>query len=113
MSRFRLNWVTNNEVPTILVEVNSVTPAIVAKRRSSGSATVEAMISGLAPAMFACTTMTGKVTFGSGATGRWKYASTPDNAMAIANKLVATGRLMNSDGMLTPGSRPQAPAAYR
>jgi len=55
-----------------LVEVNSVTPAIVANRRSSGSATVEAMISGLAPAMFACTTMTGKVTLGSGATGRWK-----------------------------------------
>mgnify|MGYP001195742697 CR=1 FL=1 len=33
-------------------------------------ATVEAMMFGLAPAMDVCTTMTGKVTFGSGATGR-------------------------------------------
>src|ERR1700679_1524877 len=98
--------------PTKLVEVSSVTPAMVASRFSSGSATVEAMMSGLAPANCACTTMSGKVTFGSGAAGRWKYASTPDNAMAIASKLGATGRLMNSDGTLTPGSRPQAPAAY-
>src|SRR5271170_5121929 len=98
--------------PTKLVEVSSVTPAMVANRFSSGSATVEAMMSGLAPAKLACTTTTGKVIFGSGATGRWKYASTPDSAMAIASNEVATGRLMNSDGMLTPGSRPQASAAY-
>jgi hypothetical protein len=36
-----------------------MSPAIVASRLSSGSATVEAMISGLAPAMVACTAMTG------------------------------------------------------
>ena len=89
-------------------EVNSVTPAIVARRRSSGSATVEAMMSGLAPAMVACTTMTGKVTFGSGATGRWKYASKPDKPMAIASNVVATGRLMNSEGIFTLRSRPRA-----
>ena len=70
MSRFSENCTTICDEPTELVEVNSVTPAIVARRRSRGSATVEAMISGLAPAMVACTTMTGKVIFGSGATGR-------------------------------------------
>ena len=60
---------TTCALPTLLCEVSSLTPAMVAKRRSSGSATVEAMISGLAPAMFACTAMTGMVTLGRGATG--------------------------------------------
>jgi len=70
MSRLRPNCTVICAVPTELCEVSSFTSAIVARRRSSGSATVEAMMSGLAPAMFACTTMTGKVMFGSGATGR-------------------------------------------
>ena len=58
--------------PTELVEVISETSAIVPSRRSSGAATVEAMVEGLPPAMLAWTTITGYVTLGSGATGRWK-----------------------------------------
>jgi len=72
MSRSMANWTVICDVPTLLVEVSSVTPAMVARCRSSGSATVAAMMSGLAPAMLACTTTTGMVTFGSGATGSWK-----------------------------------------
>jgi hypothetical protein len=59
MSRFSANCATTCDEPTELLEVSWVTPAMVARRRSSGSATVEAMISGLAPAMVACTAMTG------------------------------------------------------
>ena len=55
MSRLMANWMTTCALPTLLCEVSSFTPAMVARRRSSGSATVEAMISGLAPAMVACT----------------------------------------------------------
>src|SRR6187402_859768 len=72
MSRPRPNWITTWAEPTELDEVSSETSAIALNRRSSGAATVEAMMSGLAPAMLACTTMTGKVTLGSGATGRLK-----------------------------------------
>jgi hypothetical protein len=72
MSRFKPNSTTINDEPTELIEVSSSTSAIVASRRSSGSATVVPMISGLAPAMFACTTMTGKAMFGNGATGSLK-----------------------------------------
>ena len=56
-------------VPTPLSEVISVTSEITPRRRSKGSATVAAMVSGLAPAMLACTWMVGKETGGSGATG--------------------------------------------
>jgi len=40
-----------------------------ALRRSSGAATEVAMVSGLAPGMFAVTRITGKSTCGNGATG--------------------------------------------
>ena len=72
MSRLTSNWAMILAAPTKLVDVSSVTPAIVDMRFSNGSATVAAMISGAAPAMFAWTTTTGKVMFGNGATGRWK-----------------------------------------
>jgi hypothetical protein len=52
------------------VEVSWATPAICANWRSSGCATVAAMVSGLAPGSEAETWMVGKSTCGSGATGR-------------------------------------------
>jgi (2R)-3-sulfolactate dehydrogenase (NADP+) len=68
MLRFRLNcrviWVE----PTVLTEFMSSRPSIVANCFSSGSATEEAMMSGLAPGSEAETTMVGKSTFGSAAT---------------------------------------------
>jgi hypothetical protein len=56
-------------VPRPLVEVISVTPAICANWRSSGVATAEAIVSGLAPGSDADTWIVGKSTCGSGATG--------------------------------------------
>ena len=48
---------------------SGVTPAIWPNWRSSGVATVDAMVSGLAPGNCAVTWMVGKSTCGSGATG--------------------------------------------
>ena len=47
----------------------SLTPAIVPSERSSGVATLLAIVSGLAPGRLALTAMTGKSTCGSGDTG--------------------------------------------
>ena len=56
-------------VPSELVDVISVTPAMRPKRRSSGVATEDAIVSGLAPGSAALTLIVGKSTRGSGATG--------------------------------------------
>ena len=57
-------------MPSWLVEVICVTPAIRPNWRSSGVATDDAMVSGLAPGKPARTKMVGKSTFGNAATGR-------------------------------------------
>ena len=57
-------------MPSPLDEVVCVTPGICANCRSSGWATDDAMIAGLAPGSVAVTWMVGKSTVGSGATGR-------------------------------------------
>jgi hypothetical protein len=59
-------------VPSALVEVISASPAMRPKRRSSGVATEEAIVSGLAPGSAPVTEMVGKSTRGNGATGSWK-----------------------------------------
>ena len=56
--------------PSEETEVISVTPAIVPSWRSSGAATVAAMIAGSAPGRLAETRMVGSSTFGMLATGR-------------------------------------------
>ena len=58
--------------PSELTEVIWVMPGISENCRSSGVATLEAMVSGLAPGRLALTWMVGKSTFGSAATGRLK-----------------------------------------
>ena len=70
MFRFRSNWSVMFVDPRELVEVISVTPAMRPNWRSSGVATEEAMVSGLAPGSPAETLMVGKSTWGSGDTGR-------------------------------------------
>ena len=55
--------------PSTLTEVICATPEICANWRSSGCATVLAIVSGLAPGNLALTMMVGKSTRGSGATG--------------------------------------------
>ena len=55
--------------PSVLCDDISLTSAIWPKCRSSGAATEVAIVSGLAPGMFAWTEITGKSTCGSGETG--------------------------------------------
>src|SRR6266446_9038982 len=81
--------------PRVLDEVISVTSAITPRWRSSGVATVVAIVSGLAPGICAKTEIVGKSTCGSGDTGSLKNANTPASATPIVNSVVATGRSMN------------------
>ena len=77
-----------------LDELISVTPAMRPSDRSSGVATVAAIVSGLAPGSVACTEIVGKSTCGKAATGSNVNAITPDNTIPSANSVVATGRFM-------------------
>ena len=68
MLRFRSNWTVIVEIPRELVEVIWATPGICENCRSSGCATDDAIVSGLAPGSCAVTWIVGKSTCGSGAT---------------------------------------------
>ena len=57
--------------------------------RSSGVATEDAMVSGLAPGKPALTEIVGKSTCGSGDTGRNRKATAPASAMATVSSVVA------------------------
>ena len=59
-------------VPSADDEVIMLMPGIVAKARSSGPATDEAIVSGLAPGREAVTEIVGKSTRGSAETGSWR-----------------------------------------
>src|SRR5690242_12700868 len=80
-------------VPTWLEDVISVTPAIVPSRRSSGVATLVAIVSGLAPGSCALTEIVGKSTCGSGETGSTKNPAIPASATPIVSSTVPIGRL--------------------
>src|SRR5947208_6884146 len=94
MLRLRSNCRTMLVEPSWLVEVISVTPAMRPNWRSSGVATADAMVSGLAPGRPAWTWIVGNSTWGRGATGRKRKASTPAIATARVSSDVVTGRLM-------------------
>src|SRR5215472_12920706 len=79
--------------------------------RSSGVATVAAIVSGLAPGIVANTEIVGKSTCGNGATGSFRYAKKPESATPRVNSVVATGRLINSADGFT-GQHPPARFAY-
>ena len=89
--RSRSNCSTTSVLESELVDVISDTPAIRPSERSSGVATVAAMVSGPAPGSFARTTTTGKSTCGKGATGKSAKATMPARARARVSKVVATG----------------------
>ena len=78
MFRSRVNcrviWVS----PSALVEVMESRPAMVENCLSSGVATAEAMVSGLAPGRLAVTWMVGKSTLGRSLTGRQPVAHDPE-----------------------------------
>ena len=67
--RLRSNCSVMSVPPCVLVELMLVRPEMVANCFSSGSATDEAIVSGLAPGSAACTRMVGKSTLGRSATG--------------------------------------------
>ena len=92
MSRLRSNCRITRLLPKDEDDVISVTPAIAPKARSSGVATVAAMVSGLAPGMLADTAIVGKSTCGKGDTGNKKKLITPASAMPKVASVVATGR---------------------
>src|SRR3989442_15962391 len=94
MSRFKSNCSVIPVEPKPLDDVISVTPAIRPNWRSSGVATADAMVSGLAPGKPAETWMVGNSTWGRGDTGRKRKASAPAIATARGSSDVGTGRLM-------------------
>ena len=69
MLRLSSNWSVMLVEPRPLDDVISVTPAMRPNWRSSGVATAEAIVSGLAPGRPALTLMVGNSTWGSGETG--------------------------------------------
>src|SRR5215469_456093 len=112
MSRFRSNCKVMLVVPRLLDEVISLTPAIRPNWRSSGVATDEAIISGLAPGRLAPTVIVGKSTWGSGETGNCLNATAPASAMAVVSSVVATGRRMNGEERLI-ANRPEGVPGLR
>src|ERR1700677_2555415 len=101
--RFRSNCNVREVPPNTLVELISFTPAMRPNWRSSGVATEDAIVSGLAPGRLAFTEMAGKSTCGSGATGKKPYATAPEIPNATVNSVVATGLSMNGFDRLIPG----------
>jgi len=80
-----------------------VMPAMRPNCRSSGVATVDAMMSALAPGSTAAIEIVGKSTSGNGATGNTLKAMAPAITIAIVRSVVATGRRMNVlDGFMHP-----------
>ena len=94
----------------MLTEVISVTPAIWARRRSSGAAREEATVAGSAPGNEAETLIIGKSTRGMAATGMKWYAMMPARKRPMASNDVPTGRRMNGAQMFmtAEGRNPKA-----
>ena len=91
-------------IPTELSELIPTTFAMMPRWRSSGVATVAAIVAGLAPGIFPLTVMVGYSTCGRGATGNFRKAKNPASTTAIVNSVVATGRAMNgADGFTLRG----------
>src|SRR5271167_904068 len=101
ISRFRSNCSVTLDDPRLLDEVISVTEAILPNCRSSGVATDEAIVAGLAPGRDALTEIVGKSTCGKGDTGSSGNAAAPASASPIVSNVVATGRSMKGADRLT------------
>src|SRR4051812_4020994 len=105
MSLVRSNITLMRVDPCELLDDSSLTPAMVPRARSSGVATLEAIVSGLAPGRLAETKMTGKSTCGSGDTANSVNATAPASTIERFSSVVATGRRMNGDDTLMLASR--------
>src|SRR6202163_3730347 len=94
IERSSANWMVILVAPTPLEEVIESMPETVANWRSSGVATAEAMVSGLAPGSEAFTWRVGKSTLGRSLTGSARYPAMPNNIIPIMTNAVITGRLI-------------------
>ena len=92
--RLKSNSAMMTELPSELTEVSSVSPAISPTWRSIGAATVEPMISGLAPVYCALMKTAGKSIVGRALTGSLKYATAPTRNTPTASRIVPIGRRM-------------------
>src|SRR5438445_9036397 len=93
MLRSRVNWSVMLVLPRLDEEVIWSTPAIVENCFSSGVATADAMVSGLAPGRLAFTWIVGKSTFGRLLTGKGRQAITPNMWMHSKTSVVTNGLL--------------------
>src|SRR6202047_1351731 len=109
--RLRSDWGGMPVEPRTLGGGIGVTPAMRPNCRSSGVATEEAMVSGLAPGSPAPTPMVGKSTCGNGATGKNLNAIAPERKMAMVTSEVATGRRIKGAEKLESKFIPQSPGA--
>src|ERR1700750_652412 len=82
--------------PSVDVDVMLSMPAIVENCFSSGVATADAIVSGLAPGRLALTVIVGKSTVGRSLTGKCRYDEMPKKRMPVMTRTVVTGRRMNS-----------------
>jgi hypothetical protein len=85
MLRFRSNCSVIDVVPIELVDVICVRLAISENCRSSGVATLDAIVDGSAPGKETDTWIVGKSTCGSGATGSSGHAAAPTRNSAAAS----------------------------
>ena len=108
MFRSSVNWRVICVRPRIDDEVIESRPAIVVNCRSSGVATAEAIVSGLAPGRRAITWIVGKSTFGRSDTGRSRYPMIPKTRIAVMTSVVMTGRRTKSADRFTAWPRPPA-----
>ena len=92
MLRLRSNCRVTRAEPVPLCDVISLTPASLPRRRSSGVATLVAMVSGLPPGRLALTEIVGKSTCGRGETGSTKNAPMPASATPTVSSTVPIGR---------------------
>src|SRR5512146_2839726 len=99
MFLLRLNWSVICAIPCPDTDVMLSRPAIVENWRSSGVATAEAMVSGLAPGSAAFTRTVGKSTFGRSLTGSIRYAMIPNRRMADMTSVVMTGLFMKGSAI--------------
>ncbi len=91
MLLLRVNCKVRVVVPRALLEVIWVTPGMALNCTSSGVATEEAMVCGLAPGNCAETWMVGNSASGKGARGRRGKAISPSRTRAKVSRMVATG----------------------
>ena len=99
ISRSRSNCNVMRVDPEVLTEFIEVIPAIVENCFSKGSATLDAIVSGLAPGKLAETWIVGNSISGKALTGSFLYPISPPIIMDTAKRVVSTGRLTKNSEM--------------